>query len=73
MGPLSVPWPEGERTLFRAERRELQQRLNAAGFNAGPVDGKVGPGTRRAIRAFQRSQGLPQDGWASISLLERLR
>jgi len=73
MGPLSVGWPVGERNLRRAERRELQTRLNAAGFAAGAVDGKVGPGTRRAIRAFQRANGLPQDGWASLGLLERLR
>ena len=73
LGPLSTPWPPGERDLFRAERRALQAALNAAGFNAGPVDGKIGPGTRRAIRAYQRAAGLPQDGWASLSLLERLR
>lgn len=73
IGPLEQPWPEGDRDLLRAERRELQERLNAAGFNAGPVDGVIGPGTRRAIRAYQTASNLPADGWASLSLLERLR
>ena len=33
IGPLQVSFPAGERDLFRAERRELQQRLTAARFN----------------------------------------
>lgn len=73
MDRLHTPWPAGERELFRAERRELQQRLTAAGYNTGGIDGKVGPATRRAIRAYQRAVGLPADGFASLSLLERLR
>ncbi|MEN9011478.1 MAG: peptidoglycan-binding domain-containing protein [Yoonia sp.] len=73
MDRLHTPWPAGERELFRAERRELQQRLTAAGYNTGGIDGKVGPATRRAIRAYQRAVGLPADVFASLSLLERLR
>lgn len=73
MDRLHTPWPAGERELFRAERRELQQRLTAAGYNTGGIDGKVGPATRRAIRAYQRAVGLSADGFASLSLLERLR
>lgn len=39
-----------------ATRRALQQRLAAAGFYTGAIDGSFGPGTRKAIRlAF----GLP--------------
>lgn len=73
MGPLQVTFPAGERDLFRAERRELQQRLTSAGFNTSGIDGKVGPATRRAIRACQQAAGLPSDGYASLSLLQRLR
>jgi lytic murein transglycosylase len=73
MGPLQTGFPANERDLFRAERRELQQRLTAAGFNTGGIDGKVGPATRRAIRAYQQAARLPADGYASLSLLERLR
>lgn len=73
MGPLQTGWPQGERDLFRAERSELQQRLTAAGFSTAGVDGKIGPATRRAIRADQQATGLPADGFASLSLLQRLR
>ena len=44
--------------------RDLQSRLNAAGFSIGPVDGVFGPKTRRAVIRFQRSVGLSQDGIA---------
>lgn len=40
----------------------LQERLNTLGFTAGRVDGRFGPDTERAVRAFQRAYGLPDDG-----------
>ena len=73
MGPLRVPFPAGERQLRRAERVELQQRLTNAGFSTQGVDGRIGPNTQAAIRAYQRSIGLPTDGFPSVALLERLR
>jgi hypothetical protein len=41
---------------------QVQRRLATAGYYSGPVDGLIGSGTRRAIRAFERSHGLPVDG-----------
>ena len=41
---------------------QVQRRLASAGYYSGPIDGVVGRGTRRAIRAFERSRGLPVDG-----------
>ncbi|MFQ1699376.1 lytic murein transglycosylase [Loktanella agnita] len=73
MGPLRTAWPTGDRPLRRAERVELQQRLTAAGFSTQGVDGQIGPNSMTAIRAYQRSVGLPADGFASLSLLQRLR
>src|SRR5438552_12008604 len=38
---------------------QVQRRLASAGFYSGTIDGVIGRGTRRAIRAFERSHGLP--------------
>ena len=72
-GPLQAAFPANERRLRRAEQRELQERLTNAGFSTNGVDGRIGPNTRAAIRAFQRSVGLPPDGHPSLGLLQRLR
>jgi N-acetylmuramoyl-L-alanine amidase len=40
----------------------LQERLNTLGFSVGRVDGRFGPETERAVRAFQRAYGLGGDG-----------
>ena len=55
-------WSKNYRPLSRSEIKTLQIQLNKKGFGAGPVDGKAGPGTRRAIRAYQKSAGLVADG-----------
>jgi membrane-bound lytic murein transglycosylase B len=51
----------------------MQARLTARGFDTGGTDGVIGPNTIQAIRAFQQSQGLTPDGFASAALLARLR
>jgi hypothetical protein len=66
-------WPRDERVLSRGERLELQQRLAAAGFDIGEPDGRLGSKTRAAVRQFQARQGLAPDGFASDTLLARLR
>ena len=52
--------------------REIQQRLNALGYDAGPEDGRMGEKTREAILTFQRSQGLNVTGEATRGTLELL-
>ncbi len=42
----------------------IQNRLNALGYNCGKADGIVGDRTIAAIRAFQRDNKLSQDGIA---------
>ncbi|MCB1954493.1 MAG: peptidoglycan-binding protein [Rhodocyclaceae bacterium] len=43
----------------RAEMvKGVQTMLSEKGFNPGTIDGKDGPGTRSALRAFQKSRGM---------------
>jgi len=46
---------------LREEVKTLQRALKNWGFGVTP-DGQFGPGTDRAVRAFQRRQGLTDDG-----------
>lgn len=72
-GPIATAWPAEDRPLVRAEREELQKRLHQHGLDTGPLDGIIGSQSRAAIRAFQRTRGLPEDGYASLQLLDLLR
>ena len=65
MGILSVG-AKGE------EVSRLQQRLKDLGYLSGKVDGQFGGGTRRAVIAFQRRNGLGTDGIAGQETLTRL-
>jgi hypothetical protein len=47
---------------FDPNVRDMQARLNARGFDAGPADGFFGEQTRAALEAFQASASLPLSG-----------
>lgn len=47
----------------------VQQRLARAGYYRGAIDGVMGSGTRRAIRAYERAKGLRVDGEIDGQLL----
>ncbi len=52
--------------------RSVQQTLNNMGYNAGPVDGQLGPTTRDALTRFQQAQNLPQTGEPDAKTLAAL-
>lgn len=41
--------------------KQIQTALRNAGFDPGPVDGKMGKKTRQAVRSFQKAHGLKVD------------
>jgi hypothetical protein len=41
---------------------EVQRRLARAGYYRGPIDGILGPQTRRAIRAYERDHNMSAYG-----------
>lgn len=68
--PVQAPWPRDLRALTASEVRALQTALNQRGFDSGKPDGQIGPATRLALRQYQRSQGLPADGYPTPELLK---
>ena len=70
---FKATWPRDLRALTLEERKDMQSLLLAAGVYAGTTDGKVGPLTIAAVKAFQRAQGLVPDGYPSLEILQALR
>jgi uncharacterized protein YbaP (TraB family) len=56
----------------RALIANIQKLLDVLGYDPGGADGVVGEATTAAVRAFQRDQGLIEDGEATSALLGRL-
>jgi membrane-bound lytic murein transglycosylase B len=73
-GPaVQTAWPRDVPPLSRSQLVALQTALNARGFDSGTLDGAMGPATRRGIRLYQRSVGLPADGYPTLELLQGLQ
>jgi len=73
-GPgVQAAWPRDMLPLSRSQLRALQTALSERGFDSGGADGMMGPATREALRRWQRSQGLPADGYPTLELLQRLQ
>lgn len=69
---VQTAWPRHQQLLTRQDIITVQATLNRLGFQAGEPDGVAGPATRRALRAWQRTQGLPADGFVSAEVLARM-
>jgi peptidoglycan hydrolase-like protein with peptidoglycan-binding domain len=54
--PMVSPGPYSEFIMH------VQQKLHQAGFNAGPVNGDLGPKTQAALAQYQISQNIPASG-----------
>ena len=65
-------WPLADKALSVEQLKKIQTLLNSEGHHAGAVDGKIGSKTREAIRTWQLENGYPGDGYANLSLLEKL-
>ena len=50
----------------------LQQRLKDLGYQPGKVDGIFGSGTEKAVKAFQKDNGLTADGIAGAKTFAKL-
>lgn len=72
-GPFKASFGPDAAGLTLADRKELQTRLTARGFDTQGADGVIGKNTTSAITAYQQSVGLPVTGEPSADLLTRLR
>lgn len=72
-GPLKTPFGPDATGLTLNDRKELQKRLTAKGFDTQGADGVIGKNSQAAISGYQRSVGLPVTGEPSKALLDRLR
>lgn len=59
MGNAGYLYKSGKASLTR---KDIQIALKNAGFYNGAIDGKIGKKTKKAIREFQKSNGLKADG-----------
>jgi hypothetical protein len=57
-----LPPPAVKAHLSQEQIRLVQQQLNGAGIDPGPIDGYLSPQTQDALRQFQRARGLPETG-----------
>ncbi|WP_235822470.1 lytic murein transglycosylase [Pseudogemmobacter blasticus] len=71
--PIAATWPRQWRALTLEERKELQVMLVAQGLDTGGVDGRVGPKTIAAVKAWQKARGDVPDGYPSPDVLAALR
>jgi membrane-bound lytic murein transglycosylase B len=71
-GPFKAKPPAEEERLSREEIEAMQSYLNKLGYDSGEPDGKVGPKTRKALRAFQLAQGYPADAYPTRAIIAAL-
>ena len=71
-GPVAM-WPTHLEKLSKRDVMTLQSSLNRLGFDAGPVDGIAGRGTKGALRRFQAANGIdPADGYPTQQALAQV-
>jgi len=60
------------RLKSKGRTKQIQTALKNSGFYKGKIDGKEGPQTKRAIKAFQKAKGLNPDGVVGPKTWEEL-
>ncbi len=70
---ITTEWPRNDMPLSFNENKDLQSLLSGLGYDVGEVDGKIGPNTRQALRAWQKDKGWPADGYVNKQTLELLQ
>ena len=65
-------WPRNDLPLSFTDKKAMQKRLTELGFDTQGVDGRIGPNSRKAIRAWQAANDLTADGYMEQRLFAKL-
>ena len=72
MGEMEKKPEMGKMMTGSKDNREVQEALKAKGNDPGPIDGRMGPKTRTALKAFQEASGLKATGQLDNQTAEKL-
>ncbi|MDD3668688.1 MAG: lytic murein transglycosylase [Alphaproteobacteria bacterium] len=70
-----TPWaqPAAGEQISTDMVKKAQLHLTRLGYYDAQIDGQFGRRTKKAVRAYQARAGLPQDGYLTRSLLNRIQ
>src|SRR4029453_9067797 len=68
----SQPRTTPEPSLTPDEIKQAQESLKTEGLHPGSIDGRLGPRTRQAVRAYQAREGFPPTGVLDAATFSRL-
>ncbi|MFA6266541.1 MAG: lytic murein transglycosylase [Pseudolabrys sp.] len=71
--PVNEAGAKDIKPITTEQMMELQRQLAKRGFDVGEVDGRLGAGTRKAVRTMQAQYGMPADSWPTEDLVARLQ
>ena len=70
---LQGDWPVKAPRLDKAGITDVQRRLKGLGLYNHDADGRIGTGTREAVRQYQLRVGMLADGYPTPALLTRMK
>ncbi len=65
--------PEQRVLLSKTQIEQVQKRLQAEGYDPGPLDGTMNAQTEAALRAYQQREGLGVSGALDGATLKQLQ
>jgi peptidoglycan hydrolase-like protein with peptidoglycan-binding domain len=72
MGEAEKKPETGKMATGSEETRKVQEALKAKGNDPGAIDGRMGPKTRAALKAFQEANGLKGTGQLDNQTADKL-